>query len=80
MTISSGLLSSRQPRNVVWRNCSSSVHLANATSQTSFASTHWIFSGILGGFSTGGFSVKKPPQSLNFGNPFSLNPVAEWPK
>src|ERR1700745_486842 len=51
-----GVLSSRQPKNVVWRNCSSSVHSANATSQTSLGLTHWIFSGIFGGFSTVGLS------------------------
>jgi hypothetical protein len=57
-TASSGLLSSRHPRNDVWRSCSSSVHSAKATSQTNFGLTHWIFSGILGGFSTVGLSVK----------------------
>lgn len=33
-------------------------HSKNATSQTSFGRTHWIFSGIFGGFSTDGLSMK----------------------
>jgi hypothetical protein len=36
ITTSSGLLSSCHPKKVVWRNCSSSAHSANATSHTSF--------------------------------------------
>jgi hypothetical protein len=32
--------------------------IAKATSHTSFDRTHWIFSGIFGGFSTVGLSVK----------------------
>src|ERR1700745_3614208 len=47
-TTSLALLSSRQPRNVVWRNCSSSVHSANATSQTSRGATPLDFLGNLG--------------------------------
>src|SRR5262249_28993457 len=39
-TTSSGFLSSRHPKNVVWRSCSSAVISAKATSQTSFGSTH----------------------------------------
>jgi hypothetical protein len=39
-TTSSGFLSSRQPRNVVCRSCSSAVISAKATSQTSFGSIH----------------------------------------
>jgi hypothetical protein len=45
MTISSGLLSSRHPRNVVCRNCSSSVHSANATSQVRVL-TNPLWSGV----------------------------------
>src|SRR5260221_13468244 len=52
-TTSFGSLSSRRLKKVVLCICSSSVHSANATSQTSFGLTHWIFSGILADSRTG---------------------------
>jgi hypothetical protein len=59
-------------------HCSFSVHSANATSQTKVGFTHWIFSGILGGFSTGGLSVKNGlNRSIASANLFSVNPVPE---
>src|SRR5258708_19736344 len=56
--MSSGLLSSLQPRNVVWRNCSSAVSSAYSISHTSLGRTHWIFSLMLGGLTKGHLSVK----------------------
>jgi len=73
--------SSRQPRKTVWRICSSSVHSAKVTSQTSFGFTHWIFSGTLGGFSNGDFSVKSGFIRLSASwMPFSVKPLPECPK
>jgi len=57
-TTCSGFLSSRQPRNVAWRSCSSAVISANATSQTSLGCSHWTFSLTFGGLSKGDRSVK----------------------
>jgi len=72
-TTSFGSLSSRRLKKVVWRICSSSVHSANATSQTSFGLTHWIFSGIFGGFSNGRLALNR-----GFPAPRPLIPWLVW--
>jgi hypothetical protein len=54
------------------------VHSAKATSQTKAGFTHWIFSGILGGFPNGDLSVKKGfSRSTASFNPFSVKPLPE---